>query len=75
MEKRILRLYRGGTETLKIGKALGIRTGTAQRLMIEQPRPFGVAEAAFESLTPDAFGDPHFCPKQVCAGAMYAGCQ
>jgi len=31
--------------------------------------------ATAESLTPDAFGDPHFCPKQVCAGALSAGCQ
>jgi hypothetical protein len=38
---------------LKIGKALGIGTGTVQRvLMMEQPRPFDVdvAEAAFASL-------------------------
>ena len=28
-----------------------------------------------EPLTPDAFGDPHFGPKQVCAGALCAGCQ
>jgi hypothetical protein len=26
-------------------------------------------------LVPDAFGDPHFGPKQVCAGALCAGCQ
>jgi hypothetical protein len=37
---------------LKIGKALGIGTGTVQRVVMEQPRPFdaGVAEAAFVSL-------------------------
>jgi hypothetical protein len=37
---------------LKIGKALvGIGTGTVQRVLMEQPRPFdvGVAEAAFAS--------------------------
>jgi hypothetical protein len=28
-----------------------------------------------ESLTPDAFGDLHFGPKQVYAGALSAGCQ
>jgi hypothetical protein len=34
---------------LKIGKALGVGTGTAQRVLMEQPRPFDVdvAEAAF----------------------------
>jgi hypothetical protein len=26
-------------------------------------------------LVPDDFGDPHFGPKQVCAGALCAGCQ
>jgi hypothetical protein len=33
---------------LKIGKTLGIGTGTVQRVLMEQPRPFGVdaAEAA-----------------------------
>ena len=33
---------------LKIGKALGIGTGTVQRVLMEQPRPFDVdvAEAA-----------------------------
>jgi hypothetical protein len=36
---------------LKIGKALGVGTGTVQRVLMEQPRPFdvGVAEAAFAS--------------------------
>jgi len=51
LEKRILRLYKGGTGMLKIGKALGIGTGTVQRVVTEQPRPFeaDVAEAAFAS--------------------------
>ena len=51
MEKRILRLHKGGTGILKIGKELGISTGTVQRVVIEQPRPFdvGVAETAFAS--------------------------
>jgi hypothetical protein len=31
-------------------------------------KAFGTAEP----LTPDAFGDPHLCPKQVCAGALCA---
>jgi hypothetical protein len=46
LEKRILRLHKGGTGILKIGKALGIGTGTVQRVVMEQPRPFdvGVAE-------------------------------
>jgi hypothetical protein len=51
--KRILRLYRGGTGILKIGKALGIGTGTVQRVKMEQPRLFDVdvdvAEAALAS--------------------------
>ena len=36
---------------LKIGKALGIGTGTVQRVLMEQPRPFDVdvTEAAFVS--------------------------
>jgi len=36
---------------MKIGKALGIGTGTVQRVVMEQPRPFDVdvAEAAFAS--------------------------
>jgi hypothetical protein len=53
LEKRILRLHKGGTGILKIGKALGIGTGTAQRAIMEQSRPFDadVAEtAAFASL-------------------------
>ena len=49
LEKRILRLYKGGAGILKIGKTLGIGTGTVQRVIMEQPRPFDVevAEAAF----------------------------
>jgi hypothetical protein len=31
--KRILRLYRGGTGILKIGKALGIGTALVQRIV------------------------------------------
>jgi len=51
LEKRILRLYKGGTGMLKIGKTLGIGTGLVQRVVMEQPRPFDVdvAEAAFAS--------------------------
>jgi len=50
-DKRILRLHKGGTGILKIGKALGIGTGTVQRVVMEQPRPFdvGLAEAALAS--------------------------
>jgi DNA invertase Pin-like site-specific DNA recombinase len=43
-EKRILRLYKGGTDIVKIGKTLGIGTGLVQRVVTEQPRPFDVAE-------------------------------
>jgi len=52
LEKRILRLHKGGTGILKIGKTLGIGTGTVQRIVTEQPRPFdvGPVEAAFASL-------------------------
>jgi DNA invertase Pin-like site-specific DNA recombinase len=32
LEKRVLRLHKGGTGILKIGKALGIGTGTVQRV-------------------------------------------
>jgi len=41
LEKRILRLYKGGTGLgmVKIGKALGIGTGFVQRVVTEQPRP------------------------------------
>ena len=51
MEKRILRLDKRGTGILKIGKTLGIGTGTVQRVLMEQPRPFDVdvTEAAFAS--------------------------
>jgi len=49
LKKSILRLHKGSTGILKIGKALGI--GTVQRVVVEQPRPFDVdaAEAAFAS--------------------------
>jgi hypothetical protein len=40
LEKRILHLHKGGTVILKIGKTLG--TGTVQRVLMEQPRPFDV---------------------------------
>ena len=51
LEKQILRLHKRGTGILKIGKALGIGTGTVQRVLMEQPRPFDAdaAEAAFAS--------------------------
>jgi hypothetical protein len=39
LEKRILRLHKGGTGILKIGKTLGVGTGTVQRVLMEQPRP------------------------------------
>jgi transposase-like protein len=45
LEKRILRLYKGGTGIVKIGKTLGVGTGTVQRVVTEQPRPFD-ADAA-----------------------------
>jgi hypothetical protein len=46
LEKRILRLHKGGAGILKIGKALGIGTGTVQRVLMEQPRPFEVGASA-----------------------------
>ena len=51
LEKRILRLYKGGTGILKIGKTLGVGTALVQRVVMEQPRPFDVdaAEAALAS--------------------------
>jgi transposase-like protein len=45
LEKRILRLYNGGTGMLKIGKTLGVGTGTVQRVL-EQPRPFEASLSA-----------------------------
>ena len=49
LEKRILRLHKSGTGILKIGKVLGIGTGTVQRVVVEHSRPFDVdvAEAAY----------------------------
>ena len=44
--KRILRLHKGGTGILKIGKTLGIGTGTVQRVLTEQPRPFEASASA-----------------------------
>ena len=46
--KRILRLQKGSTGMLKIGKTLGVGTALVQRVVMEQPRPFDVdvAEAA-----------------------------
>ena len=35
---RILRLHKGGTGILKIGRTLGIGTGTVRRVLMEQPR-------------------------------------
>ena len=40
LETRILRLYKGGTGMVKIGKTLGIGTGFVQRVLTEQPPPF-----------------------------------
>ena len=41
-----MRLHKGGTGILKIGKVLGIGTGTVQRVMMEQSRPFDVDASA-----------------------------
>ena len=46
LEKRILRLHKGGTGMLKIGKTLGVGTGTVQRVLMEQPRPFEASASA-----------------------------
>ena len=40
LEKRILRLHKGGTGILKIGKTLGIGTSVVQRVVMEKSRPF-----------------------------------
>ena len=42
LEKRILRLYKSGAGMgiVKIGKTLGIGTGSVQRVLMEQTRPF-----------------------------------
>jgi len=59
LEKRILRLYKGGTGLVKIGKTLGIGTGLVQRVVTEQPRPFAVdvAEAYTSQLVEMASGE------------------
>ena len=51
LEKRIRRLYTGGTGIVKIGKTLGVGTGLVQPVVTDQPRPFDVdvAEAALAS--------------------------
>ena len=46
LEKRILGLHKGGKGILKIGKELGIGTGTVQRVVMEQPRPFEASASA-----------------------------
>jgi DNA invertase Pin-like site-specific DNA recombinase len=46
LEKRILRLYKGGTGKVKIGRTLGIGTGLVQQLLTERPGPFGAAASA-----------------------------
>jgi hypothetical protein len=59
LEKRILRLHKGGTGILKIGKVLGIGTGTVQRVVMEQLRPFGVDAAEAVAPSPhDTTGAP-----------------
>ena len=40
LEKRILRLYKGGTGILKIGKTLSIGTGTVHRVLMGAAAPF-----------------------------------
>jgi hypothetical protein len=51
LKKRVLRLHKDGMGLLKIGRTLGVGTGTVQRVLMERPRPFdvGVAEAALAS--------------------------
>jgi hypothetical protein len=39
LEKRILRLHKGDTSMLKIGKTLGVGTALVQRVVMEKPRP------------------------------------
>ena len=40
-----MRLRKGGMGVLKIGRTLGIGTGTVQRVVSEQPRPFEASAA------------------------------
>jgi DNA invertase Pin-like site-specific DNA recombinase len=44
--KGVLRLYKGGTGKVKIGRTLGIGTGLVQQVLTEQPRPFDVGASA-----------------------------
>jgi hypothetical protein len=47
------------TGILKIGKAMGIATGTVQRVVMEQPRPFDVDVAEAVAPSPhDTTGAP-----------------
>jgi hypothetical protein len=44
LEKRILRLHKGGVGILKIGRTLGVGSGTVQKVLLD--RPFREEEAA-----------------------------
>ena len=48
LEKRIPRLYKGGTGMgmVKIGRTLGVGTGTVQRVLMKQPSPFEAGASA-----------------------------
>jgi DNA invertase Pin-like site-specific DNA recombinase len=45
LEKRILKLHKGGTGILKIGRTLKVGTALVQRV-VDQPRPFEVSASA-----------------------------
>ena len=68
LEKRILRLHKGGTGRLKIGKALGVGTGTVQRVVMEQPRPLDV-DVAEEALGADTSNPPSMVRFRSCLTA------
>jgi transposase-like protein len=46
LAKRILRLHMGGTGIVKIGKTLGVGTGTVQRVLMKRPSPFEAGASA-----------------------------
>ena len=45
LERRILKLRKGGMGVLKIGRTLGVGTSLVQRVVMEQPQPFCQKEA------------------------------
>jgi len=46
LERRILKLRKGGMGVLKIGRTLRVGTSVVQRVVSEQPRPFVASASA-----------------------------